>query len=63
MESCLDHAERLARAVRREAGECDCMLLSGGVDTSFIAVNHPDPTSVTAFTVDMGDVTQSMPQA
>ncbi len=51
---CLGLAEDLSRIVASYTRECDCMLLSGGVDTSFIAASLEDPGSVTAITVDLG---------
>lgn len=51
---CLDYARRVAGVVSREAARCDCLLLSGGVDTSFIALVHPRKGQLTAITVDLG---------
>ncbi|MEB3862154.1 MAG: asparagine synthase-related protein [Desulfurococcales archaeon] len=51
---CIAWARRLAASTRRSLGGCDCTLLSGGVDTSFIALAHPSPRGVTAVTVDLG---------
>ncbi|MDM7275460.1 MAG: asparagine synthase-related protein [Thermoprotei archaeon] len=54
MKSCMGYAERVAEIVSREASRCECTLLSGGVDTSFIALVHPGKGGLTAFTVDLG---------
>ena len=51
---CLALARRLANSSRRSLEVCDCTLLSGGIDTSFIALTHPSPRRVTAITVDLG---------
>ena len=51
---CAEYASRVASIVAREASECDCSLLSGGIDTSFIALVHPRRERLTAITVDLG---------
>jgi len=53
-EECLSLARELSRHSSRLLEGCDCILLSGGIDTSFVAVSHPEPGSVTAITVDLG---------
>jgi len=42
LDTCLPHASWLGRTVARlmEDNECDCILLSGGVDTGFLAVAY-----------------------
>ncbi len=54
MMSCAEYASRVASIVAREASKCDCSLLSGGVDTSFVALVHPRRERLTAITVDLG---------
>lgn len=54
MKSCMGYAEIVAEIVSREASKCECTLLSGGVDTSFIALVHPGRGSLKALTVDLG---------
>ncbi len=51
---CLALANRLAEASSYVLENCDCMLLSGGVDTGFLAASHPKPNTMTAVTVDLG---------
>ena len=51
---CLSLAEELASVAAGELRGCDCLLLSGGVDTGFLAASHPEPGGATAVTVDLG---------
>jgi len=51
---CYELAEELASAVGEEVAECDCIALSGGVDTSFLALAHPRKERLRAVTVDFG---------
>ncbi len=54
MKRCLDLARRLSEEVSRAARGCDCSLLSGGVDTTFVVASLRDRRGLTAFTVDLG---------
>ncbi|MEM0365661.1 MAG: asparagine synthase-related protein [Acidilobaceae archaeon] len=51
---CVEYKVRIVDAVSREASKCECTLLSGGIDTSLIALVHPYKELVKAITVDMG---------
>jgi asparagine synthase (glutamine-hydrolysing) len=53
-EECLRLARELKRIVAAEAEGCECTLLSGGVDTTFVAASHPERRRLAAFTVDLG---------
>ncbi len=50
-EECTRLRRRLECIVKRETEECDCTLLSGGIDTTFVASSHPNPSGITAYTV------------
>ncbi len=51
---CVFFQLELIEAVREISTRCDCALLSGGVDTSFVVSLHRKPQELTAFTVDFG---------
>ena len=53
-ENCKPLLEELRQSVRREIGDCDCALLSGGIDTTFVASLHPRPSRLRAITVVTG---------
>lgn len=56
---CLKYAEEIASIAAKEVAECDCSLLSGGIDTTFLILNHPKRSTLKAVTADLGglDVT------
>ena len=54
-DACMEYARKLSSIVSREASECDCTLLSGGIDTTFVVLSHPGKTRLTAITVDLSD--------
>jgi len=54
LEQCIYLARRVARIVSRLAASCECIMLSGGVDTTFIASVHPGREGLRAFTVGGG---------
>ncbi len=53
-DACMEYARELSSIVSREASRCDCTLLSGGIDTTFVVLSHPRKTRLTAITVDLG---------
>ncbi len=54
LQECLQYANIIASLVAKVSGECDCITLSGGVDTTFIALSHPRGGALRAITVDLG---------
>jgi len=52
LEECLSYARSLASIVKRIAGECSCIILSGGIDTTFIALTHPSKERLRAVTAE-----------
>ncbi len=48
---CARLRRRLEVTVKRDAEDCDCALLSGGIDTTFVASSHPSPEKLTVYTV------------
>jgi asparagine synthase (glutamine-hydrolysing) len=55
--SCQGFLDRVGRIVRNLVSGCDCALLSGGVDTSYIVSLHPTPEKLRAFTFSLGEDT------
>lgn len=53
--SCLELLSKVERVVRKLMSDCDCTLLSGGVDTSYIVSLHPHPDKLKAFTFSGGE--------
>ena len=50
----MQYALELSRVVSRIASTCDCTLLSGGIDTTFVVLSHPEKSRLKAITVDLG---------
>ncbi|MCD6323874.1 MAG: hypothetical protein J7L55_02050, partial [Desulfurococcales archaeon] len=50
---CVFYQYMLVMSVRQSASLCDCALLSGGVDTSFIVSLHLRPKDLRVITVDL----------
>ncbi len=53
-EECLGYARRVADIVSDASTGCDCSLLSGGIDTTFVAAASGIAGELTAITVDLG---------
>jgi len=51
---CVFFQLELIEAVREMATRCECALLSGGVNSSFVVSLHEEPQRLTVFTVDFG---------
>lgn len=54
MSSCLEWAGMVVSAVRDVVGRCDCITLTGGVDSTFLALVHPARSLLRGVTVDLG---------
>jgi asparagine synthase (glutamine-hydrolysing) len=48
---CTRLRRRLEGIVERETRGCDCSLLSGGIDTTFVVSSHLNPSELTVYTV------------
>lgn len=53
-DACMEYARELSSIVSRETSGCDCALLSGGIDTTFVVLSHSRKTRLNAITVDLG---------
>jgi len=54
LRTCLEYAERLRKIVSRNTLDTECMMFSGGIDTSFILLSYEKPENLMIFTTDLG---------